>query len=387
MTTSLAALFVLFTATTDSTPAAPSAQDRTVEITITGPEAARAAVEEAVRTLVGDHPDLRWTSRERGPDELPSVNPGSASNRRIWVDLAHPIAVHIYLPGCSSNGSESVRTVESDPGDEAGVVERETVAQIVKGALEGLHCAPAPAAPVPAVGPAKPAPAFATEVAGRRAGAFWLGLGAGVAWGYVPSGHLEWRKNIKVVALTEMAGLFHLLPEVGYMVSDGFALAVQGRLELIKQEQGWYIEPTTGERVDLSNMGEGDPSRLAYAGLLRAIWYPKLSASRKLRLSLSGDLGAGLVRFPVGPQGPLIPTADGTLEPNAANTIPRTDTRPMGMLLFGGSVGLLWHLTHRLALAFETRVLSGLPDWGFVIEGQASFQAAFGGAGAGSSVK
>lgn len=33
-------------------------------------------------------------------------------------------------------------------------------------------------------------------------------------------------------------------------------------------------------------------------------------------------------------------------------------------------------------LAFETRVLSALPDWGFVIEGQASLQVAFGGAGA-----
>jgi hypothetical protein len=32
-------------------------------------------------------------------------------------------------------------------------------------------------------------------------------------------------------------------------------------------------------------------------------------------------------------------------------------------------------------------VLSALPDWGFVIEGQASFQVAFGGAGAGHGVK
>jgi hypothetical protein len=202
-------------------------------------------------------------------------------------------------------------------------------------------------------------------------------MGGGVGWGYVPAGNLEWEKRPEVPAQTGMTGLFHLLPEVGYMWSDDFALAVQARLEFIRQQQATYRDPNTGELVPV-DIRSGTPNSTAYAGFLRAIWYRDLSKNGKLRLSLSGDIGGGVVRFPVAPVLVLTGTADGGAQVDPLNSIVMTDTRPMGMFLFGGSVGLLWHLTRHFAVALDGRVLSGLPASGVVFEGQVSAQVALG---------
>jgi hypothetical protein len=342
-------------------------------------------MEETVRALVGADPDVYWTVREDPPAAPPATGPESESPigqhmlQHILIDVTHPIQARIYLPGCA--GANNVRTVEH-AANEAGPVERETVAQIVKAALQGLRGEPAAAAS--ACGGAKEREREKVVLVGnpqrRPAGAIWVGLGGGAAWGYVPSGNLEWEARTKVAAQAEWAGLLHLLPEVGYMVSDDFALAVQARVEFIRQSQATVRDPDTGQVFELGSNVAGEPHGKAYAGFLRAIWYRDMARGGRLRLSLSGDLGGGYVRFAIPPVGVAYRDVNGDTQIDWSKSIARTDTRPVGVLLFGGSVGLLWHLTRNLALALDGRALSGLPDWGFVLEAQASVQVAFGGA-------
>ena len=408
MTSSLATFFVLFVAATEQPVAPPPAQDRIIEIIITGPEGDRGKMEETVRALVGNDPDVRWTTRASSPADGPPSAAPPERGERIWIDVAHPVQIRVDLPGCTSSGARNIRTVDRPESDEAGLVERETVAQIVKAAVQSLRgdrmtaspacnvdrarenvalaaaaAAWAAAAPLPAPAvalAAAPAAAVAPAVGlpRRRAGAVWLGMGSGLGWGYVPAGKLEWETRVEVSAQTERAGLFHLLPEVGYMWSDDFALAVQARLEFIRQQQATYRDPGTGELVRVSDYMTGTPSSMAHAGFLRAIWYHDLSSSGKLRLSLSGDVGGGVVRFPIAPVAAFNFTTSGDIQIDPQRTIARTDTRPMGMVLFGGSVGLLWHLTRHLAIALDGRALSGLPESGVVFEGQVSAQVALG---------
>jgi hypothetical protein len=204
----------------------------------------------------------------------------------------------------------------------------------------------------------------------RREGAIWIGLGGGVGWGYSPPGYLEWENNIKITALTAPTGLFNLLPEVGYMVSDNFAMAVQLRWEFIQQDQ------TKG----VSSGRNGAPTTMAFAAFLRAIHYIDLSDGGNLRFSMSGDLGGGYVRLPVKPT-PAIYTVDGSGNQVLDNSrfIAKTDTRPIGPVVFGVSAGFIYNVSRQFALALDARALSGLGDFGVAVEGMLSAQLAFGG--------
>ena len=224
----------------------------------------------------------------------------------------------------------------------------------------------------------------------RREGAFWFGLGGGNGWGFVPSGELEWAKYqdssgnwvpVKVSAMTTTAGLVHLLPEVGYMWTDKFGIALQGRIEFIQQQQASYIDPITHEPVQLSASVKGAPTTMAPAAFVRAIWYADLSSDGNFQLSFSGDLGGGFVRFPVKPVAVAnYDSVKDVVEVDWSKTIAKTDTRPVGLLLGGASVGLIWHLSRHFALDFNARFLTGLPHIGAVVEGALSAQLAFGGA-------
>jgi hypothetical protein len=379
MTSSLPALFVLLATATEQPLAPQPARDRTIEIIITGPESDREKMEGTLRALLGNDPDVRWRKAEGLSSDDPAARGSFEAGERIWIDVAHPIQVRVYLSGCTSSGATNVRTVERPASDQAGLVERETVAQIVKAALQSLRGDRVPTSPICGASTEKEKVVLVANLPRRGAGAVWLGMGGGVGWGYVPAGNLEWESRIEVPAQAERVGLFHLLPEVGYMWSDDFALAVQARVEFIRQQEATYLDPSTAALVRASDYVTGAPDSRAYAAFLRAIWYRDLSKSGKLRLSLSGDLGGGVVRFPVAPVVTVVTTTTGDTQLDLQKTIARTDTRPMGVVLLGGSVGLLWHLTRHLAIALDGRVLSGLPAWGVVFEGQASAQVAFGG--------
>jgi hypothetical protein len=212
----------------------------------------------------------------------------------------------------------------------------------------------------------------------RRQGAIWIGLGGGMGFGYAPAGYLEWENNIKITPLNAPTGLINLLPEVGYMFSDTFAMALQARWEIIKQDQV----------AGVSSQRTGDPTTMAFAAFVRAIHYGDLTDGGNLQFSMSGDLGGGFVRLPVKPTKPIylvdgsgnpVLDANGQKEIDNNRFIAKTDTRPIGPVLFGVSGGLIYHVSRHFALALDARVLSGLSDFGAVIEGIFSAQLAFGG--------
>ena len=215
----------------------------------------------------------------------------------------------------------------------------------------------------------------------RRAGAFWGGVGGGMGWGYSPAGHLEWARDVSISAITTTTGTFHILPEVGYMITDNFAFAAQARVEFIQQQQAQCKDRDNNWVTVTSIRRPGQPTTKAFAAMGRAIWYTDLSSGGNFRLSFSGDVGGGYVRFPVKPIGDCSGfTEDGRPIVNEKGSVVKTDTRGLGPFLLGASSGLLYNISRHFALALDARVLSGLPNWGAVVEGGFSVQVAFGGA-------
>jgi len=210
----------------------------------------------------------------------------------------------------------------------------------------------------------------------RREGAIWFGVGPGFGFGFVPGGNLEWRKLIKVSAVTAPVGMFHVIPEIGYMWTDHFAIAGQAIVEFIKQEQLQGEDgPETGPPVD------GQPAKMGFAMLARAIYYVDMFDGN-LQFSMSADAGGGFLRVPVKPnaQGDWVyPEGGGARYHDPKLTIFRTDTRPVGVGLLGPGAGFIWHPSRHFGVALEGRFLAGVPNFGAVLEGSLSFQLAFGG--------
>jgi len=171
-------LFVLVAAgaepATEQPAATPAAQGRTIEIVIAGPEHGRSKLEETMRPLLGDANDLRWTEKERLSVEeaLPAAKPDGGV--QIWIDLANPVQLRIYLPAQAAGGATTVRTVEQPTGEDSELVVRETVAQIVKAAVQALRgdaALPVAEAASPPSEPtvAAPLPSAAASLAARPA--------------------------------------------------------------------------------------------------------------------------------------------------------------------------------------------------------------------------
>jgi hypothetical protein len=201
----------------------------------------------------------------------------------------------------------------------------------------------------------------------RREGAIWFGLGGGMGWGYAPAGNLEWERDIKVSAITTTAGLFDLVLDVGYMLTDNFSVGVQGRLEYIRQDQ----VASTGR--------SGAPTVYAPAAFLRPMWFYDITSDGNFQVSLSANAGGGYLRFPVRPVVRYTTDNNGYQVPDNTQTIAKTDTRPMGVVLIGPGAGLVYHMSRHFGIALDSRLLMGFPNFGVAIEGSVSLQLAFGG--------
>jgi hypothetical protein len=209
----------------------------------------------------------------------------------------------------------------------------------------------------------------------RREGAFWLSLGGGMGWGYAPAGNLEWAKNqqgkpIKVSAVTTTTGMLNFLGELGYMVTENFSLAVQVRLEFIRQDQ-----------ITSASNRSGAPATKAPAFFLRALYFMDVSASGNFQFCAGLSGGGGYVRFPVKPQilGYKTDPDSGQKVPDPNLTIAKTDTRPMGVVLLGPSAGFALHVSRHFSILLDARALMGLPDFGVAFEGYGSLLFALGG--------
>jgi hypothetical protein len=205
----------------------------------------------------------------------------------------------------------------------------------------------------------------------RREGAVWFGVGVGGGFGFTPGGNLEWRKTIKVSAITAPVGMLHVVPEVGWMYGENFALAAQAIIEIIQQEQ---LPGETGPPF------QGAPAKYGFAGLGRAIYYVDMFDGN-LQFSMSADAGGGYLRIPVKPhaQGDWVYPADGPRYHDPSLTIFQTDTRPVGIAIVGAGAGFVYHVHRHLGIALEGRFLTGLPDFGAIVEGTLMAQLAFGG--------
>ena len=187
--------------------------------------------------------------------------------------------------------------------------------------------------------------------------------------------------------MTTTTGMFHLLPEIGWMYSDNFALAVQARVEFIKQQQGTWKDPgdpSNKFQLISGSWMSGAPTNMAFAALGRAIFYTDLSDSGNFQLSYSGDVGGGFIRFPVVPsvitsKDDMYIDSNGNYQPRHDRAVAKTDTRPVGPFLVGASAGFIYHLSRHFAISLDGRFITGLPKFGAVLEGGLSAQLAFGG--------
>jgi hypothetical protein len=122
-----------------STATRPS--QRTIEILIAGPEDARNSMEATIRPLLGSNSDLRWTARASVPSDgdLPGSSERGAA--QIWIDASSPMQVRVYLPSAEPKGATTVRTLAraAADGEDADLLAREAVAQIVKAAVLALR--------------------------------------------------------------------------------------------------------------------------------------------------------------------------------------------------------------------------------------------------------
>jgi len=201
----------------------------------------------------------------------------------------------------------------------------------------------------------------------RREGALWIGLGAGSGWGFAPAGHLEWEKDIQVSAITTAAGFIQTVIDGGYMISDNFSAGLQFRLEYIQQQQA----------ADTSRSGA--PTTWAPAFLLRPTYFVDLTSDGNFQASLSAYAGYGYVRLPVKPVKKETTNSNGDIVPDEKNTIAKTDTRPIGPVLFGAGLGLTYHLSRHFSIALDAQLLTGLADFGVAAQAAGQLQIAFGG--------
>lgn len=214
----------------------------------------------------------------------------------------------------------------------------------------------------------------------RRKGAFWMAAGVGTGYGYHRASVYEWRRDADPVkAGTRMAGTITAYPEVGYMIADHFGLAVQGRFEYLSISGSG--DPT-----------QGRPASGAFSVLARALYYLDLGVGNA-QLQFSADFGGGEgYRFaypPTNPNGTItwIPETRQTgcgLETQAAEGCTRkptlrTDTTRSGPIVYGAGVGFIYHFSRHIAANIELRGLGAGPHFGFIGEGYATLQVAFGG--------
>jgi hypothetical protein len=114
---------------------------RQVQILLVGPQPARRDLEGAIRTVLGQDPDLSWAARDMIPVEVLSAAPRPGQLPQLWIDVTDPLRVRILVPARTPAMPGTVRIVDSvassGPGHEAAL--RETVSQIVSATVWTLR--------------------------------------------------------------------------------------------------------------------------------------------------------------------------------------------------------------------------------------------------------
>jgi hypothetical protein len=175
----------------------------------------------------------------------------------------------------------------------------------------------------------------------RPAGKLFFGFGFGSGYGVQPGAQLEFRQNKKVDAGILKGGLVHLLPEIGYQLTNNLSLSLQTRFQ---------YAPVEGSGDPLP----GTPPETATAFLLRGAYNIGDGPFHSF-LSLAAGYGKG------GAFRLIVPA-----DPGAER--PRSDTIRSGPIVVGGGAGVAYHFSRRIAWPLEVRTLIGFPDLAAVLE-------------------
>lgn len=192
---------------------------------------------------------------------------------------------------------------------------------------------------------------------------FYVGLAGGLGQGWHPGGRLldargsgelpdEARLEAGKAGL-KPAKSFHLAPEVGFQVTEAWAVALQLRYQRIGAAGSGNAFP------------EAPPKTSAFAALLKAV---HSFGDGNLRPFASGVAGAGtaFLLFVAPFKGP---------DDNSSLQV--HDTITGGPFVFGGGGGLAYHFTRHVAAVGELQALVGAPDLAAVVDLQIGVQVAF----------
>jgi hypothetical protein len=186
----------------------------------------------------------------------------------------------------------------------------------------------------------------------RRAGSIFVGFSIGTGYGYHLASRLEYRTDLQVGEGLSSVGLLHFSPELGYMITNGLSISLQGRFQYIP-EQG-RAQPGTGAPAHGAN------------SVLAKLAYAFGSKSAQFQVSLAAGGGEGF-RLQVPPK----PTND------SKTSLPRNDTVRAGPFIFGPGLGFIYHFVPMFAWAIEAKGLMGAPDPGYAVEISTGPQIAF----------
>jgi len=178
------------------------------------------------------------------------------------------------------------------------------------------------------------------EGEGIYAGRWFLGLGLGSGMGYSPDPKLEVYGSYGGTVTPGMlfAGGGHVLPELGYMVTDTIGISAQARIQYIPRPD--------------SKSANG-----AAAGLLRALFYTSTGPSRFYGIAQAGG-GSGF-RLKMSPV-----VKDATTGVSSV----QQDTVRGGPFVAGAGAGYAYQIGESFDLTLETNALAGVPDFALAFD-------------------
>jgi hypothetical protein len=182
----------------------------------------------------------------------------------------------------------------------------------------------------------------------RAPGAFFLGFGAGFGYGVYPESRLDFRRDLRIQSNSGPAGLLLLTPELGYQISQDFAVGVQ-----------LYWQQMQGSGI--GDAQTGSPARQSFTALARGSYHVGDGRVQWLASAfVGGGQGFHLVVPPLPDQG-----------------LRRNDSVRAGPFVVGPGAGLLVHLFPHAALIAEVRMLTGMPRWAALIDSRIGAEVSF----------
>jgi hypothetical protein len=204
---------------------------------------------------------------------------------------------------------------------------------------------------------------------------WWIGIGAGSGFGYAKGDGLEAVNrspdqnfnNLSdiFVAGGAWAGLGHLAPEVGVMLTPNIGISLEGRFQYIPQPSKYARFTAQG----------------ALSGLAKVMVYTKQSRIRFFGSAIFGG-GEGF-RFVVKPAASV--RCDGANPDPLCPVKDFQDTVRGGPLIGGAGLGLYYEASKRVSLVLEAHALAGFPTFSFVVDGNLALQFNFYAGGGGDA--